>query len=276
MQPSINMLGACDGLDTRNATSGRGCRVWRPVERCRIHPAVADAAASQAGRAAAHDRIAQRARRAVPRLAHRLPMAPPTGGIPALADGVRILARLHRRRGVGRDAARPAHGGARGRGARGQPVGRDHRQPERQDDGKGGPRGWDAGKKVRGRKRHIVVDTLGFLLAVLAHPADIQDRPGAVSLLPRLQGVVLYADSGYAGPMVETACQALGDCLLVTIAKDAAAQGFHVLPKRWVVERTLAWLCRNRRLSKDYEHLPAVSEAFVKLAMIRLMTARLT
>jgi len=134
---------------------------------------------------------------------------------------------------------------------------------------------------VRGRKRHIVVDTLGFLLAVLAHPADIQDRPGAVSLLPRLQGVVsrlaiLYADSGYAGPMVETACQALGDCLLVPIAKDPAAHGFHVLPKRWVVERTLAWLCRNRRLSKDYEHLPAVSEAFVKLAMIRLMTARLT
>jgi putative transposase len=134
---------------------------------------------------------------------------------------------------------------------------------------------------VRGRKRHIVVDTLGFLLAVLAHPADIQDRPGAVSLLPRLQGVVsrlaiLYADSGYAGPMVETACQALGGCELVTIAKDAAARGFHVLPKRWVVERTLAWLCRNRRLAKDYEHLPAVSEAFVKLAMICLMIARLT
>ncbi len=137
---------------------------------------------------------------------------------------------------------------------------------------------------MRGRKRHIVVDTLGFLLAVLAHPADIQDRPGAVSLLPRLprlQGVVsrlaiLYADSGYAGPMVETACQALGGCHLITIAKDAAARGFHVLPKRWVVERTLAWLCRNRRLAKDYEHLPAVSEAFVKLAMIRLMTARLT
>ena len=133
---------------------------------------------------------------------------------------------------------------------------------------------------MRGRKRHIVVDTLGFLLAVLAHPADIQDRPGAVALLPRLQGVVsrlaiLYADSGYAGPMVEAACQALAGCRLVTIAKDAAAHGFRVLPKRWVVERTLAWLCRNRRLAKDYEHLPAVSEAFVKLAMIRLITARL-
>ncbi len=132
---------------------------------------------------------------------------------------------------------------------------------------------------MRGRKRHIVVDTLGFLLVVMAHPADIQDRPGAVSLLAQLQGVVsrlaiLYADSGYAGPMVEAACGALG-CHLVVIAKDAAAQGFHVLPKRWIVERTLAWLGRNRRLSKDYEHLPAVSEAFVKLAMIRLMTARL-
>lgn len=115
---------------------------------------------------------------------------------------------------------------------------------------------------------------------MLAHPADIQDRPGAVALLPRLQGIVsrlaiLYADSGYAGPMVESACQALG-CHLITIAKEAAAHGFHVLPRRWVVERTLAWLCRNRRLAKDYEHLPAVSEAFVKLAMIRLITARLT
>src|SRR6266704_1684756 len=264
MQPGINMLGACDGLDTRDATSGGGCWVRWPVERRRIRALVADAAAGQAGRTAAHDPPARGARRAVPCPAHRLPMAPPAGGIPAVVDGVRVLAGLHHRRG-----------------ARGQPVGRHHRQPERQDDGKGGPRGWDAGKKVRGRKRHIVVDTLGFLLAVLAHPADIQDRPGAVSLLPRLQGVVsrlavLYADSGYAGPMVETACQALGGCQLITIAKDAAARGFHVLPKRWVVERTLAWLCRNRRLSKDYEHLPAVSEAFVKLAMIRLMTARLT
>jgi putative transposase len=124
-----------------------------------------------------------------------------------------------------------------------------------------------------------VVDTLGLLLAVLAHPADIQDRPGAVSLLARLKDVVsrltiLYADSGYAGPMVKGACEALG-CRLVTIARDAAAQGFQGLPKRWIVERTLAWLGRNRRLSKDYEHLPAVSEAFVKLAMIRLMIARL-
>ena len=72
------------------------------------------------------------------------------------------------------------------------------------------------------------------------------------ALLPRLEGIVsrlaiLYADSGYAGPMVEAACQALAGCRLVTIAKDAAAHGFHVLPKRWVVERTLAWLCRNRR-----------------------------
>jgi putative transposase len=133
---------------------------------------------------------------------------------------------------------------------------------------------------VKGRKRHIVVDTLGILLAVMAHPADIQDRPGAVALLARLHDIVsrlaiLYADGAYAGPMVEAACEKLRGCRLVIIARDPAAQGFPILPKRWVVERTLAWLGRNRRLSKDYEHLPAVSEAFVKLAMVRLLTARL-
>ena len=74
----------------------------------------------------------------------------------------------------------------------------------------------------------------------------------------------------------ETACEVLGGCHLIIIAKDAVARGFHVLPKCWVVARTLAWLCRNRRLAKDYEHLPAVNEAFVTLAMIRLMIARLT
>lgn len=114
---------------------------------------------------------------------------------------------------------------------------------------------------------------------MLAHPADIQDRPGAVSLLDRLKGVVsrlavLFADSGYAGPMVQAACCQLGTDLII-VAKDAAEKGFTVLPRRWVVERTFAWLGRNRRLAKDYEHLPSVSEAFVKLAMIRLLAARL-
>ena len=126
-----------------------------------------------------------------------------------------------------------------------------------------------------------MVDTLGFLLAVLAHPADIQDRPGAVSLLPRRQGVVsrlaiFYADSGYAGPMVENGLPSARRLPSDHHCRGRCRARLSVLPKRWVIERTLAWLCRNRRLAKDYEHLPAVSEAFVKLAMIRLMTARLT
>src|SRR5260370_41756942 len=100
MSSDYNMLGSGDGLDTRNAAPSRGYRVRRPAERCRIPAAVADAAAGQAGRTAAHHRIARRARRAVPHLAHRLPMAPPAGGIPALADGVPILARLPHRGGV--------------------------------------------------------------------------------------------------------------------------------------------------------------------------------
>src|SRR5207244_2850141 len=92
MRPSINMLGACDGLDARDARPGRRCRVRRPTARWRIRALVADAAAGQAGRAAAHHRIARGARWAVPSLAHRLPMAPPADGIPTVADGVRVLA----------------------------------------------------------------------------------------------------------------------------------------------------------------------------------------
>src|SRR5229473_274438 len=102
MPLSINMLGACDGLDTRNATSGRGCRVRRPVERCRIRAAVADAAAGQAGGTAAHHRIARRARWIVPCVAHRLPMAPPAAGV---WDEMLHVLRMAAREAEGREAS---------------------------------------------------------------------------------------------------------------------------------------------------------------------------
>jgi putative transposase len=120
---------------------------------------------------------------------------------------------------------------------------------------------------------------LGFLLAVLVHPANIQDKPGAVLLLQRCDKAfsrlqVIFGDGGYDGPSVRDACAEHHDSHL-EVVKRSQQHGFEVLPKRWVVERTIAWLGRNRRLSKDYEQLTEVSEAFVMLAMVRLIVARI-
>ena len=153
-------------------------------------------------------------------------------------------------------------------------------QPEREDDRKGGPRGYDAGKQVKGRKRHIVVDTAGLLLRVVVHPANVQDRDGGKMVVaevatpgvfPRLAH--LWADGAYAGT-VEFAREYAGVHIEV-VTRDPDTRGFVVLPRRWVVERTFAWLGRNRGLSKDYEALPESSEAWIYLAMIHLMLKRL-
>ena len=142
----------------------------------------------------------------------------------------------------------------------------------------GGPHGYDAGKKVKGRKRHIVVDTLGSLLEVVSHPADIQDRDGAKLLLlklvkrfPRLQ--MIWADGGYTGQLVEWALEHCG--LKLEVVKKRPGLGrFEVLPRRWVVERTLGWFGRYRRLSKDYERTTSSSEAWVRVAMIQILLGR--
>ena len=141
--------------------------------------------------------------------------------------------------------------------------------------------GYDAGKKVKGKKRHILVDTLGLLLHVIVHPADIQDRDGGVLLLSTLFGLFpflkkLFADGGYQGPRFEQAVAKILPELQVEIVKRSdQAKGFKSLPKRWVVERTFAWLGRCRRLAKDFENLTRIALTFVKLASIRLMMRRL-
>jgi putative transposase len=132
---------------------------------------------------------------------------------------------------------------------------------------------------VKGRKRHIVVDTMGLLLAVVVHPADIQDRDGAKLVLSKLLGrfprlYLIWADSAYAGQLVNWAFS-LGGWLIEVVRRARNSHSFDVLPRRWVVERTLGWLGRNRRLSKDYEELPESSEAWVYIAMIHLMLKRL-
>ena len=144
---------------------------------------------------------------------------------------------------------------------------------------RGGVRGYDAGKQVKGRKRHLAVDTLGLLLALVVHSAAVQDRDGAKLVLgklrqgfPRLQ--VLWADGNYAGQLVAWVQQVCGWALAI-VKRPAEARGFQVLPKRWLVERTFAWLGRYRRLSKDYEYLTETAEAMIYVAMIHRMLVRL-
>lgn len=135
------------------------------------------------------------------------------------------------------------------------------------------------GKRVNGRKRHIAVDTLGLLLIVLVTMASVQDRDGARPLLARLHQIhhrisYIWADGGYAGKLVTWAKEKWA--LTVEIVKRSDdVKGFVVLPRRWVVERTLAWICRRRRCVRDYERLPAHHEAMVKWSMIILMSRRL-
>lgn len=140
--------------------------------------------------------------------------------------------------------------------------------------------GYDGHKKVHGRKRHILVDTLGLLIAVLVTAANVDDRAGAKQLfsnikhLPWKRMELVWADGGYQGDLIAWLKDSLG-WLLTIIHKLPEQFGFEVLPKRWIVERTFAWLNRYRRLSKDYERLPETSEAFIHVAMIRLMLKKL-
>lgn len=140
-------------------------------------------------------------------------------------------------------------------------------------------RGYDAGKKVNGRKRHLVVDTIGLLVVVLVTAASLQDRDGGRLVLDRARMkmpsiALVWADGGYAGRCVEFARRWLRITLQI-VNKPDGQRTFEVLPRRWVVERTLSWLVRCRRLGRDYERLPEHAEAIVKWAMIGLMTRRL-
>jgi len=140
-------------------------------------------------------------------------------------------------------------------------------------------RGYDAGKKVNGRKRHLLVDTLGLVLMVVVHAANIQDRDGARLLLEKARGRfprlrLIWADGGYTGKLVDWV-KTLCLWVLEIVKRSDDVKGFQVLPHRWVVERTFGWLGRYRRLSKDYEGLPESSEAMIYIAMIHLMVRRL-
>lgn len=144
----------------------------------------------------------------------------------------------------------------------------------------GGISGFDAGKKVKGRKRHILTDTEGFLVTALVHAADIQDRDGAPAVLaeardkfPWLRHV--FADGGYAGAKLRRSLTKLGSWTIEIIKRSDMAKGFEILPRRWVVERTFAWLGRSRRLAKDWERDWTSAIAWLFIAHIRVATRRI-
>ena len=142
----------------------------------------------------------------------------------------------------------------------------------------GSERGFDAGKKITGRKRHTLVDTLGLILKVVVTAGNVQDRDGAKALLEEISTEkdvikrleLIWADGGYRGELISWVEETFGWKLEI-VEKPKDQKGFQILPRRWVVERTFAWLVRQRRLARDYERLPETSEAFIYVAMIRLM-----
>jgi putative transposase len=144
----------------------------------------------------------------------------------------------------------------------------------------GTERGYDAGKKITGRKRHLAVDTLGLVLSVVVHGGGWQDHDGACFVLMRLRSSfrrlkVVFADSAYARNDLPAWVRETCGWLLQTVLRPVGVNGFVVLPKRWIVERTFAWIARHRRHSKDYERNSETSEAMIYVAMISLLSRRL-
>jgi transposase len=144
----------------------------------------------------------------------------------------------------------------------------------------GGPRGYAAEKMIKGRKRHILTDTIGLPVGMIVHPADIQDRDGAPALLASVRSGFpwlrhVFADGGYVGDKLKGALAKLGEWTIEIVKRSAIAKGFVLLPRRWVVERTFAWLNRNRRLAKDVEGSIESSTAWLYIASVKLMSRRL-
>lgn len=144
----------------------------------------------------------------------------------------------------------------------------------------GGPSGYDAGKKIKGRKRHLLTDTGGLLVGAVVHTADIQDRDGAPTVFEKVRYAFpwlrhVFADGAYSGRKLEAALASLGQWRLQIVRRNEFAKGFTLLPRRWVVERTIAWLNRNRRLAKDFEATIESATAWVMIASVKLLSRRL-
>jgi transposase len=182
-------------------------------------------------------------------------VAADAGRFSSLANGLSAVSHLADARHLGAGNQIAAGAGSQGRRAQPHPHGGDPRFAVGQDGVKRGRRGYDAGKKIKWRKRHIAVDTQGDVLTVVVHSAGVQDRVGARTVLTRLfcrfdSIVKVFVDGGYTGTLIEWARQMFG--YEMEAVRRNELRRFLVLPKRWIVERSLAWLNWSRRLSKDY------------------------
>jgi transposase len=144
----------------------------------------------------------------------------------------------------------------------------------------GGPCGYAAEKKIKGRKRHILTDTIGLLVGAIVHPGDVQDRDGAPWLLESVRDAFpwlrhVFADAAYAGEKLDSALKKIGKWTIEIVKRCDANKGFVLLPRRWVVERTFAWLNRNRRLAKDFEATIESAMTWLYIASVKLMSRRL-
>ena len=246
------------------AASDSGCEARRP--------------AAEDGHAFGHERRPLSA-------AHRLPLALSAARrVSAPLDGLQHLPQVSARRGLGGDLGGVARGSARTPGSRSKPHRGGSRQPIAEVGGKGGGKddavGYDAGKKVKGRKIHALVDTLGLPMRIVVHSAGIQDRDGAALVLDKIRArfpwlQLVWADGGYNARQVDQAVAKIPALRVEIVKRTADMTGFVVLPRRWVVERTFSWFGRNRRLAKDYENLADTLLAFVTLASIQLAIRRL-
>ena len=261
-----------------------GPAVSQRSDGCRMGVDRADDPAGQARRPSARGECPRGSKRHLLRAFDRLPMAGAAQGPAAQEHGALLLHAVGLGRHAGAPPPRALCRDARARRARGQPDGRDHRQPERQGRSKGGsaldPQGFDAGKKVTGRKRHILVDTLGLLLNVVVHPADVQDRDGARLVLDqrtrRLFPFIerIFADAGYQGAKTAAA-----------VAKTGRWAGDRQTQRAASLRRPAQALDRRAhpRLDqpqpppcRDFERYARTVAAFIRLAMIRIMLRRLT
>ena len=186
---------------------------------------------------------------------------------------------MARQRRVGADRQDAARAGALGEGPKRRAQRGYYRFSVCEDGVKRGQRGYDAGKKIKGRKRHIAVDTEGNLLAVIVHAAGIQDRVAARAVLMRLfcrfdTITKVFVDGGYTGKLIGWAKEMFGYDL--EVVKRNELHTFKVLPKRWIVERTFAWLNWSRRLSKDYELCHTSAETMIHIAFAHLLLRRFT
>lgn len=208
----------------------------------------------------------------------RLPVAAPAQGLSTLGNRLVVLSAMAPGRGLDRDPPRSLSSGTRQDGSAARAERRDHGRPVGKDDGKRGVRGFDGHKRVKGRKRHLLVDTLGLPIAGRVEPAGMSDRRAGARLVAGLSPLwptirTVIADAGHESRKLAAEIKRHEGWQLLIVKRSEPA--FKIVGLNWIVERTFAWLGRYRRLAKDYEYRVQTSETLIQIAAVRLMLGRL-